>query len=95
LPEDLKADDAPRYFAQEPLLPRSDDDHAFKNETQTIVEYIEAVSYVTRYATDIEDEHHKTILELVMQLSEEAKRRLELCDAALRENWDRHHKRGA
>ena len=89
--DDLKADDAPRYFAQGPLLPRSDDAHDFKDEANTIVSYIESVSYVTRYSQEVEDERYKTILELLLHLSEEAQRRLELCDAALREIWTRDH----
>jgi hypothetical protein len=90
-PEDLKADDSPRYFAQSPLLPRSDDAHDFKDEADQIVRFIESVSYVTRFTEEIEDEHYKNIMELLMQLSEEAHRRLELCDAALREVWHRDH----
>jgi hypothetical protein len=88
-PGDLKADDAPRYFAQGPLLPRSDDDHDFKDEATTILSYIEAVSYVTRFAPEVEEKHYETILELLLQLSEEAKRRLELVDYAMREKWNR------
>jgi hypothetical protein len=90
-PDDLKADDSPRYFAQSPLLPRSDDDHDFKNEADNILSFIESVSYVTRYAEEVEDEHYKTILELLFQLSEEAKRRMDLVDSAMREKWQRDH----
>jgi hypothetical protein len=90
-PDDLKAEKSPRYFAQEPLLPRTDDDHDFKDEATTIVRFIESVSYVTRFATEVEEKHYATILELLMQLSEEAQRRLELCDAAMREKWNRDH----
>jgi len=32
--DDLKADDAPRYFAQGPLLPKTDDAYDFKCEVQ-------------------------------------------------------------
>ena len=89
LPDDLKADDAPRYFAQSPLLPRSDDAHDFKEEATQIVRFIESVTYVTRFCEEVEEEHYKTVLELLLQLSEEAKRRLDLCDTALRERWAR------
>jgi hypothetical protein len=94
-PDDLTADHAPRYFAQGPLLPRSDDDHDFKNEADNILSFIESVSYVTRYAEEVEDEHYKTILSLLLELSEEAKRRLALVDSAMREKWDRDHSREA
>ena len=94
-PDDLKAADSPRYFAQSPLLPRSDDAHDFKDEATQIVRFIESVTYVTRYSEEVEEEHYKTVLELVLQLSEEANRRLELCDAALREIWHRDHGREA
>jgi hypothetical protein len=90
-PEDLKAEDSPRYFAQGPLLPRSDDDHDFKDEADNILSFIESISYVTRYATEVEEEHYKTILSLLLELSEEAKRRLALVDSAMRERWDRDH----
>lgn len=90
-PDDLQVEDSPRYFAQENLLPRSDEDHAFTNEATVILSYIESVTYVTRYATEVEDEHYKSILDLVLQLSEEAKRRLDLVDAAMREKWNRDH----
>ena len=53
-PDDLKADDSSRYFAQSPLLPRSDDAHDFKDEATLIVSFIESVTYVTRYSEEVE-----------------------------------------
>jgi hypothetical protein len=92
LPEDLKEEDAPKYFAQENIFPRSDEDDAFSNEATRILSFIESVAYVTRYATEeVEHEHYETILDLLFQLSEEAKRRLELADYAMREKWNRDH----
>ena len=88
-PDDLKADDAPRYFAQSPLLPRSDDAHDFKDEAHQILRFIESVTYVTRYCEEVEEKHMTTILELLLQLSDEAHRRLELCDTAMRERYHR------
>jgi hypothetical protein len=69
-PDDLKKEDAPKYFAQENIFPRSDDDHAFSNEAATMVRYIESVTYVTRYATEVEQQHYETILELLYQLQQ-------------------------
>jgi hypothetical protein len=43
-PDDLNQDNSPRYFAQGPLLPRSDDAHDFKDEATHIVRFIESVT---------------------------------------------------
>jgi hypothetical protein len=48
-------------------------------------------SHVTRHSTEVEQEHYEDILDLLFQLSEEAKRRLRLADAAMREIWTRGH----
>jgi hypothetical protein len=90
-PDDLKVEDAPRYFVQESLLPRSDEDISFTNEALVILSYIETVSHVTRHAAELEEEHYNDILDRLFQLSEEAKRRLRLADAARREIWKRDH----
>jgi hypothetical protein len=82
-------EDSPRYFAQEPLLPRSDEDISFTNEATTIISFIETVSHVTRHCTEAEQKHYEDILDLLFQLSEEAQRRLRLADAAMREIWQR------
>jgi hypothetical protein len=88
-PDDLEPDDAPRYFAQDPLLPRSSDEDHFVNEATNILGFIETITHVTQHCTEAEQKHHKTILELLFQLSEEAKRRLALADDAMRERADR------
>jgi hypothetical protein len=88
-PDDLKADDSPRYFAQENLLPRSDEDISFVNEARTILGFIEAITFVTRHSTEAEQAHHEEIYDLLFQLSEEAHRRLRLADDAMRERAER------
>ena len=89
LPHDLKAEDAPRYFVQESLLPRSDEDISFTNEALVILSYIETVSHVTRHCKEAEQQHQDDIFDLLFQLAEEAKRRLRLADAAMRESYAR------
>jgi hypothetical protein len=94
LPEDLKEDDAPRYFAQTDLLPTRDGDHNFVAEADNILRYIKVLSTIVwtgSDAADIESREYDTILELVAELSEEAGRRLRLADAAMREIWKRDH----
>jgi len=53
-PDDLKVDDAPKYFGQLPLMPRTDAAHDFGSEARQICEYIKAISEVMRYGEDKE-----------------------------------------
>jgi hypothetical protein len=80
---------------KENLLPRSDDDHAFSNEATVIISFIETITHVTRHSTEAEQEHYEDILDLIFQLSEEAKRRLELSRDAMGEIWKRDHGKDA
>jgi hypothetical protein len=86
-PDDLKADDSPRYFAQSPLLPRADDAFDFASEVQRMRWYIKAIAEVTRYGENkgIEERTYDTIFDLVGDVSEEALRRLDLSLEAMRE----------
>jgi hypothetical protein len=93
LPDDLKSEDAPKYFSQGPLLPRSDSAHAFGSEVGSICEYIKAIADVIRYDADkeIEPDTYSTLFELVGELSEEAIRRQDLALEAMNEIWKRDH----
>ena len=79
-PDDLKADDAPKYFCQGPLLPQSDSAHDFASEVQRMLWYIKAISEALRYGDnkDLEEDTYNNIFELVGEISEEALRRLNL-----------------
>src|SRR5215207_1398725 len=83
-PDDLKQEDAPKYFGQFPLMPKTDAVHDFGSEARQICEYIKAISEVMRYGEDkeIEERTYDTIFELVGELSEEAIRRQDLALAA-------------
>jgi hypothetical protein len=97
LPPSILHDDSPRYFAQLPLMPQSDSAHDFTGEARQINGYIKAVSYVLHYAEEAEipDEIYREIFALIEQLSEEADRRLNLADEAMREIWQRDHGKDA
>jgi hypothetical protein len=92
-PDDLKAENSPRYFAQYSLLPRTEDAFDFASETQTICEYLKAVADVMRYSDhkEIEDKTLKSIFGLMGELSEEALRRTELTIEAARAVLDREY----
>jgi hypothetical protein len=86
-PDDLEAENSPRYFAQGPLLPKTDDAYDFGCEVQRMCGYIKAVSDVLRYGEhkEVQPETYDSIFELVGELSEEALRRLDLSLEAIRE----------
>jgi hypothetical protein len=89
LPPDTQAEHAPRYIGQYEILPRSDNGEGFANEVKTLMGYVRAVSYVTRYAEEMEEDDYEAILELIQALTEEAERRNELTRAAMEEVWKR------
>jgi len=93
-PDDLKADDASRYFAQYSLLPKTDDAFDFATEVQSLCEYIKAISDVLRYRDhkEIEEKTYNTIFGLVGELSEEASRRTELTIETARAVLDREYR---
>ena len=85
-PDDLKAEDAPRYFAQDALLPRSDADLNFRDEADSILEFISVVAVLARYGdAELDDAQVKTLHALFLELSEEAQRRLALTAYAIHE----------
>lgn len=90
-PDDLKADDSPRYFAQYSLLPRTEDAFDFATEAQSICRYIKAIADVLSFGEhkEVEQETYDTIFQLVGELSEEALRRAELTIEAARAVLDR------
>jgi hypothetical protein len=91
-PEDLKADDSPRYFAQSPLLPRRDDDQDFLTESVRITEFINAIGEALVFGKkEIEDDTYNTLFDLLTELSAEALRRMRLCRDAIDETWQRDH----
>lgn len=86
-PDDLKADDSPRYFAQYSLLPKSDEAFEFTSEAQNILRYMKAISSVWAFDNHkhVENDTYDTLFELMEGLSEEALRRVELSLDAYRE----------
>jgi hypothetical protein len=86
-PDDLKAEDSPRYFAQYSLLPKRDEAFEFASEVQTLCGYIKAIADALRYGDhkEVDQDTYDTIFELVGQLSEEALRRVDLSLDAYRE----------
>ena len=86
-PDDLNQDDAPRYFAQLPLLPRTDDAYDFGWEVNQMLGYIKAVATVLRYGENknVEPETYDALFGLVGELGEEAMRRLRLSTDGARE----------
>ena len=84
---DLKPDRSPRYFAQGPLLPRTDDAYDFGCEVTRILHHIKAIAEALRYGEnkEVEPKTYDTLFELVGELSEEALRRLDLSLEAVRE----------
>ena len=95
-PDDLKAEDSPRYFAQYELLPKSDSDHAFATEARNITEFISAVGEAMRYSDkEIEHETYNALFDLITELSNETMRRLTLSLDATSEIWTRDHGREA
>src|SRR5262245_29875544 len=91
LPLGTKREDAPKYFAQGPLLPQSDSADDFAGEARPINSYIKAVSYVLRYSEDkdIPEEIYREIFALIEELTSEAERRLALAHEAMHEIWSR------
>ena len=94
-PDDLDADNSPRYFAQYGLLPKSDDAFDFASEVQNICRYMKAISDVMYFGDlqHVEQRTYDTIFELMGQLSEEALRRTELTIEAARAVLDREYHR--
>lgn len=86
-PDDLNPDDSPRYFAQAPLLPKTDDAYDFGCEVQRMCGYIKAIADVLSYGDnkEVAPETYDTIFQLVGDLSREALRRLDLSLEAMRE----------
>ena len=96
-PDDLKAEDSPRYFGQFPLLPKSDDAHDFGSEVRHITEFISAIADVLSYGDhkEVEQKTYDTIFRLIGELSEEALRRITLSLDAMEEIWKRDHGKSA
>jgi hypothetical protein len=92
-PDDLKQEDAPKYFAQYPIMPKTDSGDEFGNEVRILNEYITAICDVLKYGEhkDIEPHTYQGIFQLVGELSEEAKRRQLLSLEAMDEIWKRDH----
>src|SRR5262245_4552232 len=86
LPAGTKDDDAPKYFVQHPLFPRPDHPGDFLNEGRQITGYIKAIAYVCHYGEnkEIPEAIYNEIFSLLEELSEEADRRFEHADQAIR-----------
>jgi hypothetical protein len=96
LPPGTEPDDAPRYFAQSPLLPQSDSAYDFASEAAIINRYIKAISYVIHYkGEEIPEDIYDDVFGLIAQLAEEADRRLTLAHEAMNEIWRRDHGKDA
>lgn len=94
-PPGITSEDSPRYFAQSPLLPKSDDPHDFATEAQTIVGYVKAVANVVAYTNkEISFRDYDTLMNLIGDLSDEAERRLQLSLDAMYEIEHRHEGHG-
>jgi hypothetical protein len=92
LPDDLNADDSPRYFAQSPLLPRRDDDYDFLTESVRITEFINAIGEALVFSEkEISDETYNSLFDLITELSAEALRRMKLARDAIEERWKCDH----
>ena len=93
-PEDLKAEDSPRYFAQCGLLPRMDKAFDFATEVQRLCGYLKALSDGLGFGDhkEVKQDTYDTIFQLVGELREEALRRVELTLEAARVVADREYK---
>jgi hypothetical protein len=91
-PDDLTSEDAPKYFAQSPLMPKSDSAHDFVSEARMISWYIKAVSYVFHYkGEEVPEEISEEIFALLEELAREQDRRLDLAHEGINETWRRDH----
>lgn len=81
----LKEEEAPSYFAQYYTFPSSDAVDGFANEVKTLLEYIETLSHIARWEDKVEDHRRNNLLELIHDLTEEARRRNDFTLSAIEE----------
>jgi hypothetical protein len=88
-PHGLKREDTPQYFAQHRTFTTEDDVAGVGTEVTMLLNYIQSVAYVTRFADEVPEDHYLTILELLMALGKEAERRQDFVMRNLKTSLER------